>query len=152
MLRENVSPDNDESWRDVANIACRALYVHVPYCRTLCGYCDFYSELLDPRGAGPLVDALLRELAEVAGAHRSAIDTIFVGGGTPTVLPIGELRRLLGALQAQADPRRSLEFTVEANPATVSEPIAEALVAAGVNRVSIGAQSFDDAELRVLDR
>jgi oxygen-independent coproporphyrinogen-3 oxidase len=152
--------------------ACRALYIHVPFCRTLCGYCDFYSQVLDPAAVGPLVDALLRELSEQAGPRGLEFDTVYVGGGTPTVLPVGELERLLLGLRGyvaqhaagQSPALRSLsggatphaptdvEFTVEANPATVTEAVAEVLARCAVNRVSIGAQSFNPAELRVLDR
>ncbi|MEW6253505.1 MAG: radical SAM family heme chaperone HemW [Planctomycetota bacterium] len=131
---------------------CRSLYVHVPFCRSLCGYCDFYSEVLDPRAARPLVDALLAELDSYARRRPLAWDTIFVGGGTPTVLPVPDLSHLLAGIRRFAGPDGDLEFSVEANPATVSPAVAEALAVAGVNRVSVGAQSFDPGELRVLDR
>jgi oxygen-independent coproporphyrinogen-3 oxidase len=102
---------------------------------------------------GLLVDALVRELAVYAARGTvGPFDTVFVGGGTPTVLPADELRRLLGALQQHTVAVGDVEFTVEANPATVTPATADLLVAAGVNRVSLGAQSFDPAELRVLDR
>jgi oxygen-independent coproporphyrinogen-3 oxidase len=130
----------------------RAAYIHVPYCHTICGYCDFYSQVLDRGGVGPLVDALLTEL-EAAGCQIPlAFETVFVGGGTPTTLPADPLRRLLAALAERADLQAELEFTVEANPATVTAPIAACLAGAGVTRVSIGAQSFDAGELRVLER
>jgi oxygen-independent coproporphyrinogen-3 oxidase len=128
------------------------LYVHVPFCRTLCGYCDFYSRVLDPAAVGPFVDAVLRELAAYAARRPLCCDTIYVGGGTPTVLPAAELAQLLGGLRAVADPARDVEFTVEANPATIDDRIAGVLAAAGVNRVSLGAQSFAPAELRTLER
>ncbi len=130
----------------------RAVYVHVPFCRTLCGYCDFYSVVPRAGAAGPLVDALLRELDLRQARTPIEAETIFVGGGTPTVLPPGELGRLLRRLRALAQTNGPLEFTVEANPATVTPETAETLAAAGVNRVSIGAQSFDPADLRVLER
>lgn len=127
-----------------------AVYVHVPFCHTLCGYCDFYSVVLDRRAVHPLVDALLREWRAAAEPSSLRAESIFVGGGTPTTLPTGELARLLGALHARAAP--GCEFTVEANPATVSPDVAATLAAHGVTRVSIGAQSFDPGELRVLER
>ena len=130
---------------------CRSLYVHVPVCRTRCGYCDFYSEVLDETRAPVLVDALLAELAAWVRRVPLRLDTIYVGGGTPTVLPLRELHRLLDAARALAEPT-GVEFTVEANPATVTGEVAEALVGAGVNRVSLGAQSFILDELRALDR
>jgi oxygen-independent coproporphyrinogen-3 oxidase len=131
---------------------CRALYVHVPFCRGLCGYCDFYSRVLDAAQVAPYVDAVLRELADYAAQSDLRCDTIYVGGGTPTVLPPTELARLLHGLRGFGVQEADLEFTVEANPATVTDDIASVLVAAGVNRVSLGAQSFAPAELQTLER
>lgn len=132
--------------------SARSAYVHVPFCHTLCGYCDFYSTVYDAQAARPLVDALLRELDRWAETLRPRFETLFVGGGTPTTLAPAELRRLLAALYAYRAAERPLEFTVEANPATVTPRIAAALAEAGVTRVSIGAQSFARDELRVLER
>lgn len=140
-------PDAMTTPSDVAG-----LYAHVPYCHSICGYCDFYSEVLDRGGTGRLVAALLAELEQARSAHRVRPETLFVGGGTPTTLPPDELRRLLAGLRACAADAALLEFTVEANPATVTPEIADVLAAAGVTRVSIGAQSFDRSELRVLER
>lgn len=131
----------------------QSLYVHVPFCRTICGYCDFYSQVFDRRAVTPLVDALLTELDWLSERHSLQLRTVFVGGGTPTTLPPAELQRLLGAIHRHLDPTGGPhEFTVEANPATVTPDVAAALVECGVNRVSIGAQSFQPGELRVLDR
>lgn len=130
----------------------RAVYVHIPFCRRLCGYCDFYSVVLDEAAVGPLVDALLRELDEFSNRQELSVETIFVGGGTPTTLPPDELSRVLARLRSLARRDAPLEFTVEANPATVSSQIADTLASHGVSRVSIGAQSFEPAELRVLER
>ncbi len=138
-----------------------SIYVHVPFCHTICGYCDFYSTVLDRTATGPLVEALIRELEEALEGRlcppgeqpRAArIRTIFVGGGTPTTLPAADLSRLLRRLAALPTGDGPPEFTVEANPATVDERVAHVLAEAGVNRVSIGAQSFDPAALRVLER
>lgn len=129
-----------------------ALYVHVPFCRTRCGYCDFYSRVLDPAAVVPLVDALLAELRQAKLQRDLAFDTIFVGGGTPTVLPPSQLERLLQSCRRLIRSAGDVEFTVEANPATVDAETSHVLAAAGVNRVSIGAQSFDADELRVLER
>ncbi|MGD8450397.1 MAG: radical SAM family heme chaperone HemW [Phycisphaerae bacterium] len=130
----------------------RALYVHVPFCRTLCGYCDFYSVVAEPGRLESLVVALLDELDRAARALQPRFDTIFVGGGTPTVLPEPLLRRLLDACARLAAPAADREFTVEANPATVSPGTAAVLAAASVNRVSLGAQSFQPRELLTLQR
>ncbi len=128
----------------------RSIYVHVPFCHTLCGYCDFYSVVYDKQAVPPLVDALLAEWRRATETRDLRADTIFVGGGTPTTLPPDQLARLLRALRQVARP--DVEFTVEANPATVTPEIAAVLAAEGVNRVSIGAQSFVPGELQVLER
>lgn len=130
----------------------RALYVHVPLCRTRCGYCDFYSQVFDPALPTPLVAALMTEFRLLADRYQPVLDTIFIGGGTPTMLPGPQLRDLLLGLVPHTANRAELEWTVEANPATVNAELADLLVEAGVNRLSIGAQSFDADELRVLDR
>jgi oxygen-independent coproporphyrinogen-3 oxidase len=130
--------------------AIRAVYVHVPFCHTLCGYCDFYSVVLDNKAVHPLANALLTEWARARESLTIRADSIFVGGGTPTTLPDDVLRRLLCAFRETLEP--GAEFTSEANPATVSAETAAALVESGVTRASIGAQSFDLNELRVLER
>ena len=86
----------------------RAVYVHVPFCRRLCGYCDFYSIVPEAGTVAPLVDALLRELEYYSERPDLAVETVFVGGGTPTTLPAGELRRLLDRLGERASPATAL--------------------------------------------
>jgi oxygen-independent coproporphyrinogen-3 oxidase len=120
------------------------LYVHLPFCAHRCGYCDFVTATGRDQLHGPYVDALLRELQEEHDG--SPVETIFLGGGTPTYTALPELLRLLRALP----PAR--ELTVEANPETVTSDLAHALRAVGVNRVSLGAQSFQPHLLRVLER
>ncbi|MEW6200186.1 MAG: radical SAM family heme chaperone HemW [Planctomycetota bacterium] len=139
---------------------CPAVYVHVPFCGRRCGYCDFYSQVLDSSRVPALVDALLAEHDRHAGGCATdggvpgglPLETLYVGGGTPTVLPPAELHRLLHGLLSRRRAAPNAEITVEANPTTVTDEIASVLAAAGVTRVSIGAQSFDPAELRMLDR
>ncbi|MBU0640815.1 MAG: radical SAM family heme chaperone HemW [Planctomycetes bacterium] len=130
----------------------RSLYVHLPFCRRRCSYCDFHAEVLAPGLVQPLLWALRSELARYRVRYDLAFEAIFVGGGTPTVLPAADLGHLLEELRAWARPGAQLEFSIEANPATVAPAMAHALAAAGVNRVSLGAQSFEPAELRVLER
>ena len=126
--------------------AARHLYVHLPFCAHRCGYCDFVTVV----GRGPqhaaYVDALLRELELERDVLAPRLETVFLGGGTPTFTALPELVRLLEALPA-AD-----ELTVEANPETVTPELAAALRAAGVTRVSLGAQTFRPELLRVLER
>jgi len=133
---------------------CAAVYVHVPFCARKCRYCDFYSLPLPPpgarRGAGRYLDALAAELDARAADLRTPLDSIFVGGGTPTVLPAATLGKLAALLRPLAGP--GTEWTVEANPGTLTAAKAARLAAAGVNRVSLGAQSFEAGELRTLGR
>lgn len=131
--------------------AC-GLYVHVPFCETKCGYCDFYSVAAAGRDTSALVDRLVRELDHRLGHGADNVVTVFVGGGTPTILPISELQRLLDAIHKVVDVPNLQEFTIEANPATVNSAMAALLVDAGVTRVSMGAQSFFEAELATLER
>jgi oxygen-independent coproporphyrinogen-3 oxidase len=130
----------------------RALYVHIPFCRVLCGYCDFFSVPHQQDQVEPFIAALLQDLERLRAAQPEPIETIFVGGGTPTTLTPAQLERVLTACRAFAGPDGLREFTVEANPATVTPEKAAALRANGVDRVSLGAQSFDPRELTVLDR
>jgi oxygen-independent coproporphyrinogen-3 oxidase len=126
--------------------AVRHLYVHLPFCAHRCGYCDFVT-VVGRRGRhGGYVDALLAELELERELLASPLDTVFLGGGTPTFTEPGALARLLDALP-EAD-----ELTVEANPETVTAELAALLRAGGANRVSLGAQSFRPHLLRVLER
>jgi oxygen-independent coproporphyrinogen-3 oxidase len=120
------------------------LYIHLPFCAHRCGYCDFVTANGRSDMHGPYVDALLRELGEEHDG--SPVETIFLGGGTPTFTVLPELLRLLHALPA------TRELTVEANPETITPELANELRGAGVNRVSLGAQTFQPHLLRVLER
>ena len=127
-----------------------ALYVHVPFCRAKCRYCDFYSLPLDPAAANAYVDAVRRELAARGACLHLPLASVFVGGGTPSVLGENLLRELLADIRSLIDGMT--EFSVEVNPGTVDEAVAAALVDCGTNRVNVGAQSFEAAELAVLGR
>jgi oxygen-independent coproporphyrinogen III oxidase len=124
----------------------RHLYVHLPFCAHRCGYCDFVTVVGRKGDHEAYVDAVLKELSLEARLLVRDVESLFLGGGTPTFLELGALERLLGALPA-AD-----EVTVEANPETIGAALARSLRALGVNRVSVGAQSFRPHLLRVLDR
>lgn len=135
----------------------RSLYIHIPFCFHKCHYCDFYS-LVDTRDRQePLVERLLVELGALAPlAQGEALRTIFVGGGTPTLLRVDLWERLLDRLGRIFDlgPIRAGEgeFTVECNPETASEELLGVLRAGGVSRLSMGAQSFDPRHLKTLER
>lgn len=135
------------------------IYLHIPFCLRKCAYCDFASVPLEEAGglsfARRYLEALLVELDRRAFSEEfrgAIVDTIYVGGGTPTALPpawIGEvLARLRGRFQVSEDA----EVTLEANPGTVDEQALAALLAAGVNRLSLGVQSFSDDHLQTLGR
>ena len=122
------------------------LYVHVPFCAHRCGYCDFVTAVGRHEGHGPYVDALLHELELQRGLLSPELETIYLGGGTPTYLEPSALERLLAAMPMAA------ELTVEANPETVTHELAALLVEHGVNRVSLGAQTFQPELLATLER
>jgi oxygen-independent coproporphyrinogen-3 oxidase len=136
----------------IAPTVSSGLYVHVPFCETKCGYCDFYSVAAKDRDTAPLVCALIREMQRRTPEAPGPIRTIFFGGGTPTILPMDQLRLLLDAAGKLVRDEPICEFTVEANPATVDDEKAALLHEAGVTRVSMGAQSFFPDELAVLER
>jgi len=129
----------------VTNVA-RHLYVHLPFCAHRCGYCDFVTAVGRHREHAPYVDALLAELELERELLPSSLDTVFLGGGTPTFTEPAALERLLVSLP------RAAETTVEANPETVTPGLAALLRRSGVNRVSLGAQTFEPELLRVLER
>ncbi len=124
----------------------RHLYVHLPFCAHRCGYCDFVTAVGRRGRHEPYVDALLAELELEREVLAPRLESVFLGGGTPTFTAPAALARLLAALPA-AD-----EVTVEANPETVTPELALVLARNGVNRVSIGAQSFQPRLLSVLER
>jgi len=124
----------------------RHLYVHLPFCAHRCGYCDFVTAVGRREEHPRYVDALLMELDREHGALVDPLETVFVGGGTPTFTEPEALVRMLDALPAAG------EATVEANPETVTPALAELLREGGVNRVSLGAQSFRPPLLEVLER
>lgn len=128
------------------------LYVHIPFCETKCGYCDFYSVALKDRDTLPLVNAVIRELDYRLADSSLPIQTVFCGGGTPTILPVDQLEKLLKTIVRYAPANQLSEFTVEANPATVDGDMAALMVKSGVTRVSMGAQSFFPSELETLER
>jgi len=130
------------------------LYVHIPFCFHKCHYCDFYSiTRQSPERMARFVDLILREADFwTAGPQTLRPRTVFFGGGTPTLLPVAEMQRLILGLRARFDFSNCVEWTIEANPATVTEEYCASLKAAGVNRISMGAQSFDPSELAILER
>ena len=130
----------------------QGLYLHVPFCSAKCGYCDFFSVVDTGPGLGALVERMLVELDARTARASESVATIFIGGGTPTVLCPKLLTVLLNPLAKIAADAHCREFTVEANPETLDDEKAAILAEAGVDRLSLGAQSFHPAELALLER
>jgi oxygen-independent coproporphyrinogen-3 oxidase len=128
----------------------RAAYVHIPFCAHKCGYCDFASVAGAEAMADRYLDALEREMAFLGESPE--VDTIFVGGGTPTRLDARQLDRLLTSIRRWYRLTPGGEWTVEANPGTLDAEKADVLAAGGVNRISLGAQSFQPPLLAALER
>jgi oxygen-independent coproporphyrinogen-3 oxidase len=125
------------------------LYVHIPFCSAICNYCNFNRGLFDGPQKDRYVQALLGEIKQAGREHA---DTIFFGGGTPSLLEPDEIARIISACRDAFDLTPDAEITLEANPETVSEARLAACRAAGVNRLSFGVQSFREPELRRLSR
>ena len=130
----------------------QGIYCHVPFCFHKCHYCDFYS-LVDRRDRQPMFAQRLTVELGIAGRHlKRPLRTVFFGGGTPTLLATGHWRTLMDALGDNLLFAPDCEFTVEANPETVRPDLLAVLVDGGVNRLSIGAQSFRPESLKALER
>jgi len=130
------------------------LYVHVPFCFHKCHYCDFYSiTRQSAERMGKYVDLVLSEARGWAEQPpKIEPKTVFFGGGTPSLLPLDDMRRLIGGLREVFDCSAVNEWTIECNPATVSSQSLQMLRESGVDRLSFGAQSFNRAELEILER
>ena len=133
------------------------IYVHVPFCRSFCTYCDFYSEIACRGKDSGAVEAYVRDVAREAESRRteiqetSGVNTLYIGGGTPSVLPPDALRSILSALPGAPYD----EFTMEVNPEDIVQKgpdYVKALHDMGVNRISMGVQSLDDGMLRWMNR
>lgn len=129
------------------------VYVHIPFCASRCSYCDFFSTLkLGEKGA-QYAEALLAEASLRRGElHGEAVTTLYLGGGTPSQLPLALLSRLTSGLGEVFDLTHVEEFTIEANPDDVTREWCAGVKTLGVNRVSMGVQSFEDAILRLIGR
>src|SRR6266446_2885782 len=137
----------------------RHIYVHIPFCARICPYCAFYKDLLDRSQTQRFCEAILQELVGrdhsslgAARARRLLPFTIYFGGGTPTALNIEQLEMLLRGFRERLDLSRMIEWSIEANPGSVSARKAAVLKKFGVNRISLGVQSWDDHLLKLLGR
>ena len=134
------------------NFIPAGLYIHIPFCRTKCRYCGFYSEPISRHTPSRLISAIIKELQRY---EIQPFQTIYIGGGSPSCLPAKQLLRLITScrgLPAREPLSKIEEFTIEVNPRQINKDILTRLHDAGINRISIGAQSFNPAELTFLGR
>jgi len=135
------------------------IYISVPFCRTKCSYCNFASDVFSRAVFERYVDRVCADIArarstvdEMCGELEREVDSIYLGGGTPTVLEPAQLERMFAAVRGEFDVLRDSEVTVECAPGTLSPDVLETLLRCGVNRVSLGVQSFNDAEAASVGR
>lgn len=130
------------------------IYVHIPFCRTKCNYCHFLSAPLQRNAAKKYVEVLIREIETFTDcpAANEEVDSVYFGGGTPSLLPVDPMDRIMQACRRRFSLSPDCEITLEGNPDALSARKASALRCIGFNRVSIGAQSFDDRELSSVGR
>ncbi|MDD4212883.1 MAG: radical SAM family heme chaperone HemW [Bacilli bacterium] len=133
------------------NQAPRALYIHIPFCSHICTYCDFYKMRAKESVKHEYISTLIQEL-HLKKSFYDAIETIYIGGGTPSSIPMEHLKRLFDAILKEIDPSKLIEWTIEANPQDITEEFARFIQDYGINRVSLGVQSFQEKRLKVLGR
>lgn len=129
------------------------IYIHIPFCRRKCAYCDFYSiATFDDKLRDRYAAALVRQIAETAPTVAGKVDSVYFGGGTPTVFGAKRLAAVLSAIHKHFTVEKGAEITTEANPESTDKKTMKALRRAGFNRVSFGVQSSCDAELKAMGR
>jgi oxygen-independent coproporphyrinogen-3 oxidase len=135
------------------------IYISVPFCRTKCSYCNFASDVFSRSVFGRYVDRVCSDIAnarrtaqEMGGQIEAEVDSIYLGGGTPTVLQAAQLQRIFDSLRMEFSIQADAEITVECAPGTLSPEMIDTLVRCGVNRVSLGVQSFVDQEAAAVGR
>lgn len=129
------------------------VYVHIPFCQQKCLYCDFPSQAHMEHLYDQYTAALCREIANQGGYFSgTVVDTVYIGGGTPTILPLKLLQTIVGVIRSSFALRSDVEFSIEANPGTVDAAKLAGLLAAGINRISFGVQAFDDRLLQIIGR
>ena len=128
------------------------IYIHIPFCKSFCSYCDFYS-ITDNSETESFVQALMLETAMQSGyLDGEAIETVYFGGGTPSLLTVEQIARIISSVRTNFDLTKDPEITIEVNPDDVFEGYFKALAEAGINRVSLGVQSWNDKRLKYLGR
>ena len=133
----------------------RGIYIHIPFCHQICNYCDFNKVFFKNQPVDQYIEALGKEIEMVVSKYPEAfqhVETIFLGGGTPTALSAKQIERLLQLIKQHLPTGKVVEFTSEANPDELSKDKLEALLSGGVNRLSMGGQSFDQTLLEKIGR
>ncbi|MBQ8836859.1 MAG: radical SAM family heme chaperone HemW [Clostridia bacterium] len=129
------------------------IYIHIPFCKSKCGYCDFCSHTPKKGETERYLNALMLNMQDFSSSAKGySVDTVYIGGGTPTLLSKKHLKDLVDCVFTTFNVEKGAEITIEANPGTVDKSTLRALVSAGVNRISFGFQSASDKELRALGR
>jgi oxygen-independent coproporphyrinogen III oxidase len=135
------------------------IYISVPFCRTKCSYCNFASDVFSRAVFERYVDRVCSDVenaapvaGEMGGKMEREVDSIYLGGGTPTVLEAGQLERIFATVRSQFEVKAGAEITVECAPGTLTSAMLESLLRCGVNRVSLGVQSFVDQEAAAVGR
>lgn len=142
----------DDCQKSLAGHLALGLYVHFPYCRQRCTYCDFNAHLVPPDRESAMLAYHCALLRDIAALPRARVSTVFWGGGTPSLVPLPLLLEVQAALERRLEWAWDLENTIEVNPGTMSLEELRALRAAGWNRVSVGAQAFQPALLELVGR
>ncbi len=130
------------------------VYIHIPFCEAKCNYCHFVTRPMQDAAAEAYCGAVVQELKSFPTAGEAAVtaDTVYIGGGTPSIVPAEHIDRILQCCRGTFDVSRECEITLEANPGSLTGSKVDAYRGAGVNRVSLGAQTFDDTELASIGR
>ena len=128
------------------------VYVHIPFCDGKCSYCGFSSFVKTDDEKERYINSLVEEIKEFAGEKKREIDSIYIGGGTPSILPINLICKLFEALKENFKWKDGLEFTIEANPCSLDEEKLSFYKKNGVNRISLGVQSLDENQLKFIGR
>lgn len=130
----------------------QAAYIHIPFCNELCYYCDFHKVYIARQPVDTYIEMLDLEIQAVLQNSRPKMNTVYIGGGTPTALSIKQMNRLLQILHRHMEITSDTEFTIEGNPNDITETLARIFTDYGVNRISLGAQTFESSHLVQMNR
>lgn len=128
------------------------LYIHIPFCKRKCAYCDFLSSSQSDEAIEQYIEALICEISASYASEGRSVTSIFLGGGTPSVLEVHQMERIFDAIRSSYEIAKDAEISIEANPGTVSEEKLLCYKKLGINRISFGLQSANDEELKLLGR